>query len=83
MSRNTIAFGGPSQDAYLLIEGDATNAVSPVIYAFIDDPDTLGAAPSLGALFTLWTEQLASGDYRYVGDEWQPLDGPRPWIPES
>lgn len=83
VSRSTIAFGGPSQDAYLLVEGGATKPVSPVVYAFIDDPDTLGAAPSLGALFTLWTEQLAAGDYRYTGNEWEPLDGPTPWIPES
>lgn len=45
---------------------------------YIDDPDTSEAAPSLGALFQLWTEQLARGEYKFIGDEWHPLDGPLP-----
>lgn len=59
VSRTTIAFAG-SQDHFLLVEGDATQTVSRVILALIDDPNTLGAAPSLGALFNLWADQLAS-----------------------
>lgn len=81
--RNTIAFGGPSGEGYLLVKADDATAVSGVTYAFIDDPETLSAAPSLGALFELWAAQLAGGDYRYVADEWQPLDGPRTWIPDA
>lgn len=79
VSRTALAFGG-SQDLLLLIEGGATNESSPVVLAPIDDPSTLRAAPSLGALFNLWTDQLSSGDYRYVNGEWAPVDGPRPWI---
>lgn len=75
-----LAFGGPSQDGYLLAEADAEALISRVIYARIDDPNSIAAAPSLGAIFTLWTEQLAAGDYKFVGDEWRPLTGPRAWI---
>lgn len=83
VSRTHIVFGGPPQDEYLLVEGNATRTVSGVILAIIEDPETLNAAPSMGALFSLWAEQLVAGDYRYVDGEWRPLDGPRPWIPDA
>lgn len=77
VSRATIAFGGPTGDAYLLVDGNSDAATSRVTYADIEDPETISAAPSLGALFVLWTDQLAGGDYRYVEDRWEPLDGPQ------
>ncbi len=73
-----IAFAGPPQSSCLLVRGDDTAPTSPVIAAYIDDPDTSDAAPSLGALFQLWTEQLAGGEYKFIGDEWHPLDDPLP-----
>ena len=77
-----ITFAGPPQGGCLLVLGDQTEPTCQVIYALIDDPDKLSAAPSLGTLFQLWTDQLTGGHYRFVGDEWETLDGPTPWITE-
>lgn len=78
-----IAFAGPPQDSCLMVDGDQTGATSSVRYVMIEEPDSFSAAPSLGALFQLWTDQLAGGDYKFSGDEWESLDGPLVFIPED
>ena len=75
-----IAFAGPPQDNCLIVPGDSTAPISPVIYAYLDDEDTIDAGPSLGTLFELWTEQLEHGDFKFTGDRWQSLDGPPPFV---
>lgn len=80
-SRHNIALGGPRGEGFLLVEGDRDSPSSRVTYAFIEDPDTLVAAPSIGALVQLWTHQLADGEYRYLDGQWDPLDGPLVIIP--
>ena len=78
--RTTIAFGGPSGNGYLLVEGNSNTTTSQVFLADIEDPDTLIAAPSVGALVQLWTRQLSNGDYRYDAGRWQPEDFPVPFF---
>jgi hypothetical protein len=75
-----IAFAGPPQTDYLIVPGNESTPTSPVLIVSLEDPGKTHAAPSLGALFQLWTEQLARGDFRFVGDEWQPPYGPLPFI---
>lgn len=76
VSRSTISFGGPSGAGYLLVEGDAAMTHSRVMYSLIEDPDPFEAAPSLGALFTLWTTQLEQGAYRHVDGQWHDPEEP-------
>lgn len=79
VSQTTIAFGGPANRGWFLVEGGALHATSPVIYRLIDDPDPGSAAPSLGTLVEYWARQLAERAYYYDGERWYPDDGPRPW----
>lgn len=74
-----IAIAGPPQGGCLLVRGDQQAPTSRVVYALTDDPDILDAAPSLGALFQIWTAQLANGDYAFAEGEWQALGGPLPF----
>ena len=78
-----IAFAGPPQDGCLIVPSDDIAPTSPVLKAYFADSDTIDAGPSLGSLFELWTEQLASGDYKFIGDEWQSLDGPLPYVRDT
>lgn len=67
----------PPGVGYLVVDGDTASPTSRVIHAFDDDPDTLVAATSVGALVIHWTELLEEGHYRCENGEWTSIDGPR------
>lgn len=72
-----IAFAGPRQGGCLIIRGDHS-AVSPVIEFYVEDSDpvdeAVAIAPSLGAVFELFANELEAGAFKYVGDRWEPWE---------
>ena len=81
VSRSTIAFGGPTGSGYLLVDGDPAVTRSKVAYSLVEDPEPFQIAPSLGALFELWTKQLENREYRHVDGRWHNPEEPLLFIP--
>lgn len=60
-----------------MVDASSSADVSPVTYAFSDDPHTFQATPSLGVLFSDWARQLNAREFYFDGDgRWQPDDRP-------
>ncbi len=81
ISRSMIAFGGPGSKGALFVTGDAAATHSTASYVFVDDPGSFQAAPSLGALFELWSTQMEDRAYAYANDRWHDPDEPLLFIP--
>lgn len=80
-----VAFATWRDPSYLVVDVDLEqNGVTPIIYRL--EEATIAAAPSLGTLFSYWTEQITTGesyiDPRDLG--WRARDDAREgWIQPS
>lgn len=70
--RPSVAIAGAKFQSLLVLCDTTQATASPVEHFMVDDPEFAIGAPSLGALFAFWTEQLERGDYTHTSGDWEP-----------
>ncbi len=79
--RPSVAVAGAKWEWLLVLcDPNSAAATAPIEHFLLDEPTFATRAPSLGALFAKWTEQLERGDYTHTSGEWEPENPPQTLI---